>query len=110
MEPYPWIEPVVALSDSGCRKVGSAPTKNIIYIINVCKQSINVKILIIYFVRSIYLVGFHEGFASHVKLRLGERGGVSTVAIEEWVCAVSPHGGGIPVLNHPRARPNPTPY
>lgn len=56
-----------------------------------------------------HLVRFDEGLASHLELRLGSRGCVPTVAIEEWVGAVTAHGGRIPVLNHSRACADPTP-
>lgn len=47
----------------------------------------------------IYLVGLNE--------RLGSGRHVATVPVEKWVYAAA-HGGGIPVLNDPRASSNPT--
>lgn len=49
-----------------------------------------------------YLIGFHERL---VELRLRSR---SHVAIEEWVCAMTPHGRGIPVLYNPGPSSDPT--
>lgn len=52
-----------------------------------------------------YLIGFHERL---VKLRLKSGSYVTTVAVEERVCAMTSHGGRIPVLNNPRSSSNPT--
>lgn len=52
-----------------------------------------------------YLIGFHERL---VKLRLKSGSYVATVAVEERVCAMTSHGGRIPVLNNPRSSSNPT--
>lgn len=47
-----------------------------------------------------YLIWLYEWLASWFKLRLVWSVAISHMAIEQWACTMTTHGGGVVVLNH----------